>query len=157
VTALCAWVATSSNLLAYAGMQMALAFYIGVLQGYGPGIELAELRDRVAGILLGNIAMSIVFSAVWPVSAQTSAKRALAGALRGLVELLRAPRERASAASLLAISRLLHDARQLVTISTFEAPLLPRLKRSITSEEHALDTVERIGAAVYVLRNQAPH
>jgi multidrug resistance protein MdtO len=155
VTALCAWVATSSELLAYAGMQMALAFYIGVLQGYGPGTELAELRDRVAGILLGNVAMSIVFSTVWPVSARTSARRALAGAVRGLAELLRAQRDRASAASLLAISRLLNQARQLMAVSTFEAPLLPQPRR-LTPVEPALDAVERIAAAVFVLNNQAP-
>ena len=153
VTTLCAWVATSSELLAYAGMQMALAFYIGVLQGYGPGTELAELRDRVAGILLGNVAMSIVFSTVWPVSARTSARRALAGAVRGLVELLRTQRERASAASLLAVSRMLNQARQLVAISTFEAPLLPHLRRS-TLEERALEAVEQIAGAVLVLSNQ---
>jgi multidrug resistance protein MdtO len=156
VTALCAWVATSSELLAYAGMQMALAFYIGVLQGYGPGTELAELRDRVAGILLGNVAMSIVFSTVWPVSARTSARRALARALRSLAELLRAQRDRASAASSLAISRLLNQARQLVAISTFEVPLLPHLRHS-TLEERALDAVERIAGAAFVLSNQDTH
>src|SRR6185369_12142817 len=65
-SALCAWVATSSELLSYAGMQMAFAFFVGALQSYGPATEVTVLRDRMVGILLGNVLIAIAFSVLWP-------------------------------------------------------------------------------------------
>ena len=84
---ICAWVATSSERLSYMGMQMALAFLLGMLQGYGPNTSLTVLWDRVVGILLGNLLMSIVFAVVWPISALDRARTAIAQALRALGDL----------------------------------------------------------------------
>ena len=88
-SAIFAWVATSSDRLSYMGMQMALAFLLGMLQGYGPNTSLTVLWDRVVGILLGNLLMSIVFSVVWPISALDRARAAIAQALRALGNLMR--------------------------------------------------------------------
>ena len=87
-----AWVATSSELLSYAGMQIAFAFFLGILQGYAPATDLTVLRDRVAGILLGNIVITIVFSSFWPQSARAGVRAAVADALRAMGEVLRRPR-----------------------------------------------------------------
>ena len=84
-----AWVATSSELLAYAGLQIAFAFFLGVLQTYAPANDLTVLRDRVLGILLGNIVITIVFSSLWPESAQTAVRAAAATLLRALAGVVR--------------------------------------------------------------------
>lgn len=81
VTFFCTWIATASPLIAYAGLQMAFAFYLGVLQDNGPAFDVTVLRDRLLGIVLGNVVMSLVFSTLWPVSAQSNARRMVSSLL----------------------------------------------------------------------------
>lgn len=88
VSAFCAWISTSSETIAYAGMQIAFAFFLGVLQGYGPTEDLTVLRDRVVGIVVGNIWITIFFTTLWPVSALDQARTKWASAIGQLGALL---------------------------------------------------------------------
>ena len=118
-----AWVATSSELLSYAGMQIAFAFFLGILQGYAPATDLTVLRDRVAGILLGNIVITIVFSSFWPQSARSGVRAAIAEALRAIGEVIRQPRN-AEEARMRTVQALVR-ADHLRTLSLFELRMLP--------------------------------
>ena len=60
-TAIAAWFATSSPRLSYFGVQMALAFYFVNLQDSHIETDLTIARDKVAGVLLGILAMGFVF------------------------------------------------------------------------------------------------
>lgn len=60
-TALSAWVTLGSERRSYVGWQMALAFYMTVLQGPHPSTRLDVLSDRLAGILIGILAMRVAF------------------------------------------------------------------------------------------------
>jgi multidrug resistance protein MdtO len=90
VTLLAAWIGCGSDRIAYAGMQIGLAFYLVVLHGTGPTVDMDTARDRVIGILLGNIVIFVIFSTIWPVSVakvvRTNVAKAL-GQLAALVEM----------------------------------------------------------------------
>ncbi|HUA79654.1 MAG TPA: FUSC family protein [Dyella sp.] len=88
VSVFCAWISTSSETIAYGGMQIAFAFFLGVLQGYHPADDLTVLRDRVVGIIVGNLWITIFFTALWPVSALDQARDKWSSAIGQLGELL---------------------------------------------------------------------
>ncbi|RQU77962.1 FUSC family protein [Burkholderia cenocepacia] len=75
---LSAWVAFGSPRIAYAGFQVAFAFFLCVIQGAGPGFDLTLARDRTIGILLGNVVVYLVFTRIWPVSIGKQIDAALA-------------------------------------------------------------------------------
>jgi len=85
-----AWIAGGSPRIAYAGFQMAFAFYLCVIQGDSPAFDLTIVRDRLIGILIGNIAIYLVFTRVWPVSIAARIDPAIAALLRSLGQAARA-------------------------------------------------------------------
>lgn len=66
VSALAGWVASGSERISYAGLQMAFAFFMCLFQGFAPATGLDTIRDRIVGILLGIIVISVVFYYLWP-------------------------------------------------------------------------------------------
>jgi multidrug resistance protein MdtO len=88
VAAPAAWIASGSERISYLGLQMAFAFFLCVLQGYGPGTEITMVRDRIVGILFGNLVMLLVFVYIWPERAGAGAWQKLSGAVRGLARLV---------------------------------------------------------------------
>jgi multidrug resistance protein MdtO len=85
---LAAWICAGSERISYVGLQIALAFDLGVLKDYGPPPNIDPLRDRFIGIILGVCIISIVFALVWPESAQSMAREKLAAGLRAIARLL---------------------------------------------------------------------
>ena len=145
-----AWVATSSELLSYAGLQIAFAFFLGVLQSYAPANDLTVLRDRVVGILLGNILITIVFSTLWPESAKTAVRAAAAGLLRALAAVLR---EGTQAAGMQAIGQLA-KAEHYQTLSALELRMLASRERP-ESPVPPLSNLEQLTGAAFVAAAEA--
>ncbi|HET7837027.1 MAG TPA: FUSC family protein, partial [Variovorax sp.] len=79
-----AWVAAGSPRIAYAGFQIAFAFFLCVIQGTGPGFDMTIARDRVIGILFGNLVVYLMFTTLWPVSVTRRIDPAIASVLRRL-------------------------------------------------------------------------
>lgn len=65
VTAISAWIQTSSARLSYLGVQLALAFYLINLQEFTIQTSLSIARDRVFGVLLGLVSMGLFFDLLW--------------------------------------------------------------------------------------------
>src|SRR4029450_367916 len=66
VAAIAGWVATGSERISYAGLQIAFAFFLSMFQGYAPDTDLDKIRDRVVGILIGIAVTTVIFHYVWP-------------------------------------------------------------------------------------------
>src|SRR5256714_1585752 len=119
VTLFAAWIATSRETISYAGWQIAFAFYLTVLQGFSRTSKMVVGRDRVIGILVGNLIMSLVFTTVWPVWSRTAIRRTLGRALQCLADALRLEPGRAVEAEL-AFRAELQEVKQSEVLEAFE-------------------------------------
>lgn len=147
VSAGAGWVATSSELLSYAGLQIAFAFFLGILQSYGPATDLTVLRDRVAGILLGNIVITLVFTLLWPESATSGLKAALTAALQAIDTVRRRSGDAVDAR--LRAAQALVRAHHFNLVHRFELSMVP--KRSGEDEQTPrLADVERAAGEAFV-------
>jgi multidrug resistance protein MdtO len=124
VSAGAGWVATSSELLSYAGLQIAFAFFLGILQGYAPATDLTVLRDRVAGIVLGNLVITLVFTLLWPESATSKLQSALTEARAAINAVLKRSGDPGEAR--VRTAQALVHAHLFSLIRRFELSMLPK-------------------------------
>jgi uncharacterized membrane protein YccC len=75
ITMLAGWVAAGSERIAYGGLQIALAFYMCILQNFEPDTDFVDIRDRVVGIVLGIAVTTLVFRFLWPEEAAVPVPR----------------------------------------------------------------------------------
>jgi len=94
--AIAGWVGAGSEMISYAGLQLAFAFFYSVFQGYAPDTDLDNVRNRVVGILFGLIVTGLVFRYIWPERTIDRLRDALRAALRQLARLLENPRPETS-------------------------------------------------------------
>jgi len=85
-----AYVAAGGPRISYAGFQIAFAFFLCVVQGPAPAFDMTVARDRVIGIVLGNLMVYVFFTNLWPVSVARRIDPAIATLLRKLGAMMRA-------------------------------------------------------------------
>jgi uncharacterized membrane protein YccC len=141
-SAIAGWAATGSEMISYAGLQIAFAFFYSVFQGYAPDTDLDNVRNRVVGILFGLIVTGLVFAYIWPERTIDRFRDALRAALRQLAKLLEIPRadvsiekaETEADALTAETSRSFDQARRYAELTAFEfeesgaADQLPKTK-----------------------------
>jgi multidrug resistance protein MdtO len=79
-----AWIAAGDKHISYAGFQIAFAYLLCVVQGPSASFDMVVARDRVIGILVGNIVSYFIATRVWPVSVGPRIDSALQRARRQL-------------------------------------------------------------------------
>lgn len=140
------WVANGSSLIQYAGWQMALAFFLCVLKGFGPSFDIDVATNRILGILIGNVVVTIVFLWLWPASVSGALSKHLAQAVTDLgVGLQRSNSALASSMSQLS------EAARLARLTAFEptrlriaSPILPHAASIMNASRDALDHIARL-------------
>ncbi|MBV5275030.1 MAG: FUSC family protein [Lamprocystis purpurea] len=93
-----AWIAIGSERLSYIGLQLALCFFLATLHGFGPSFDLTIARDRIIGVVIGNLAIAVLFVSLWPVSAEGKVRGHFRAALECVRDLLSASAGRAAIA-----------------------------------------------------------
>jgi multidrug resistance protein MdtO len=82
-----AWIADGSPRISYVGYQLAFAFFLCVVQGPRPEFDMTIARDRVIGIIFGNLVVALIFTQLWPVTVIKKIDPAIAAVLRKLAAL----------------------------------------------------------------------
>jgi multidrug resistance protein MdtO len=146
------WVAAGGPRISYAGFQIAFAFFLCVIQGSSPAFDLSVARDRIVGILFGDVVAYLVFTTLWPVSIAQRIDPALAALLRRLGDLASASgRSRSrplAAAAQAAVGALAQD----IELAAYE----PRsLRPSDSWLELRRETARRTAALVGLLLARA--
>ena len=127
-SAIAGWVASGTELVSYAGLQIAFAFFYSVFQGYAPDTDLDNVRNRVIGILLGLIVIGLVFQYIWPERTIDRLRGALRKVLLQVAKLLVIPSPRTAVkeakpkaqALVEEISRELEQAQRQAELTGFE-------------------------------------
>src|SRR6516164_7948103 len=149
ITLLAAWVGYGSERISYAGWQIGLAFYLVVLQGYGPTISMYTARDRTIGILFGNIVVFVIFTTIWPVSVANVVRTHLATALGQLAALVGlgvdgqiSPSARSAAG--VAFGQAIVQARAVLVNDPFEASEVRRAARKRPIDAAVAEQIGRL-------------
>jgi multidrug resistance protein MdtO len=79
-----AWIAAGGPRISYIGFQLAFAFFLSVIQGSGPAFDMTIARDRVIGIIFGNLVVAVIFTLISPISVAERIDPAVAALLRKL-------------------------------------------------------------------------
>ena len=118
VTFLAGWVGYGGERISYAGWQVAMAFYLSTFQDFGPTLDMATARDRIVGLVLGDLVILVIFTAIWPVSAARVARANLAKAVEQLSALFQT--DEAEAVHRAAFVQSMEQARAVMVNEAFE-------------------------------------
>jgi outer membrane protein TolC len=146
-TALAGWVARGGPRISYAGFQIALAFYLTFVEGYGPSTDLTPIRDRAVGIGMGIVVIAFLFRYLWPVRARELLHRQIPQAVGDLANLARQKPPRSPAPT--ATGRLAQMGQLLA-----EGALEPdERKRPLPDFNRHREVVEDAEAVLFLLRS----
>ncbi|WP_454732037.1 MULTISPECIES: FUSC family protein [Cupriavidus] len=155
-TLVSAWIGQGSPRIAYAGFQVAFAFFLCVLQGAAPGFDLTIARDRIIGVMLGNLVVYLVFTRVWPISIAGRIDAALAD-LAALWEQLAATRHadtrRRQAAAALALQGTIHED---LSLARYEPASIGPAPAWLERRHQVLDRFGAMAGPLFVLAETSP-
>ncbi len=151
-----AWFAVGSPRIAYAGFQIAFALFLCVIQGSGPSFDMETARDRVIGILLGNIVVYLLFTNIWPVSIGQRVDVTFAALLRNLRDLLTASGRRERDALASQAQEMLASAEQDLDLALYEPPSVRHDDRWIGTHRRAAQEVGALFGSLLLTARAAP-
>jgi multidrug resistance protein MdtO len=151
-----AWIAAGDKHISYAGFQIAFAYLLCVIQGPSPSFNMVVARDRVLGILLGNVVSYFVATRIWPVSVGPRIDDALHRVkdnLEGMVESIdRWSRWRLASETHSILSGITSD----IHLASYEPVSIRPASTWLNAQEHAVEVAQRLEPALLGFAELAP-
>ena len=144
------YVAAGSPRIAYVGFQMAFAFFLCTLQGPAPDFDMKTIRDRLIGIAIGNVAVYLVSTRLWPTSIAARIDGALAGTLRALGAAVRAPAHGARPVAATAVYAGLETIEADLGLARYEPRSIRAREAWLQARRVAVEQAARLQGAVLV-------
>lgn len=158
VALLAAWVTAGSEIISYAGVQIGLAFTLTVLQGFGPTVDFDTATDRIVGILVGNFAVYLVSTLIWPTPVTDVIRKTLVRATEKIAALAATPpSQRLNAVATIAeTEKLLGEVRYCLYLLPFEPAALRPDTKVKQAFQHYTDRLATLGRDVYFSDTEMP-
>lgn len=149
------YVAAGGPRISYAGFQIAFAFFLCVIQGPSPAFDLTIARDRVIGILIGNIVVYLLFTSLWPISVGKRIDPAIAALLRRLGALMTAdPRTRRALAA--QAQSALAEIETDIELAAYEPSSVCPSATWLTARRNATSEIGALGSALLLGADKEP-
>lgn len=151
VALLSGWLVVGSEKISYAGVQIGLAFTLTVLQGFGPTTDFDTARDRIIGVLIGNFAVFLAQTLIWPTPVRIDIRNIFTKVAADIRELAATPPQQRQQriATVSQIEKKIGKIRYHLYLAPFE----PRsLRLDLAEEENykrIIETLGEIGREVY--------
>jgi multidrug resistance protein MdtO len=145
-----AYVAGGSPRISYAGFQIAFAFFLCVIQGSGPAFDLTLARDRIIGIIIGNLIAYFALVHLWPVSISGRVDPALAAAFRQLAKVVAA--KESGARRLLAAEALgsLRATETDIELARYEPSSIRSSPAWLATRQQVIENAQSVSALLLV-------
>lgn len=149
-----AWVAAGSPRISYVGYQMAFAFFLCVIQGPSPAFDLTIARDRIIGILFGNVVAYLIFTNIWPITVTRRIDPGLVSLLRRLADLTNAKSRSRRNSLVTDAAGTMGAVSQDVALAAYESPAdgLPGFQ--LTARARVLQQLRALMGPLLLLSNQ---
>ncbi|EKO3660088.1 FUSC family protein [Vibrio metschnikovii] len=147
-----AWISTGPERSSYAGVQVALAFLLTVLQGFGPNLSLETAQGRIFGILLGNVVVYLIFSRLWPAPLEGEVRTLFSRALSELARMARLPSHQRIQAlgHTAAVESLVGKCDEALCLLPFEPKWLRPPPKREAALKKAIDEIESLNRSIWL-------
>ena len=150
------WVAAGSPRISYVGFQIAFAFFLCVIQGPSPAFDLTVARDRIIGIMFGNVVAYLIFANIWPVTVARRIDPALASLLRRLADLTGASSRSRRSALATEAADVMGAIGQDVQLAQYEPSRIAPSKLWLAARVHTLHRLRAMIGPLLLLPNEEP-
>ena len=150
------WVAAGSPRISYVGFQIAFAFFLCVIQGPSPAFDLTVARDRIIGIMFGNVVAYLIFANIWPVTVARRIDPALASLLRRFANLTGASSRSRRSALATEAADAMGAISQDVQLAEYEPSRIAPSKLWLAARVHTLHRLRAMIGPLLLLPNEEP-